>query len=257
MPRVDYDQIAHLYDEPIRDHAADEHLVSFLGQRPDLTPESVRILDVGCGTGKQLAADRTRLPGATLLGVDRYRGMLRIARRRAPAIPWVQGDGAHLPLRSATFDYATNQFSYHHMADREGFFREVHRVLRPGGRFVLTNIDPWSMPQWSIYRFFPEARDRDLQDCYSAETLDGVLSSIGFTNVQVSRQHWRPVERLTDALSYVSDRYRTSQLMVLTEAEHEAGLDRLRAEITARGGDATVESETCLMTVVADRAASA
>jgi SAM-dependent methyltransferase len=255
MPRVDYDQIAHLFDEPIRDYALDERLLGFLGQRPDLSPDTVRILDVGCGTGKQLTADRTGLTQATLLGVDRYRGMLRIARRRAPEITWVQGDGADLPIRSATFDYATNQFSYHHMVDRQSFFREVHRVLRPGGRLVLTNIDPWSMPHWSIYRFFPEARERDLQDCYPSETLVDQLRSIGFTGVDVARQRWRPVERLTDVLAYVSDRYHTSQLMVLTAAEHEAGLSRLRAAISVQGSDATVESEMCLMTVVADRPA--
>jgi ubiquinone/menaquinone biosynthesis C-methylase UbiE len=253
MPRVDYDQIAHLYDEPIRDHVVDERLLGFLERRPDLTPESVRIVDVGCGTGTQLTADRTRLPQAMLLGVDRFRGMLRIARQRGPEIGWVQGDGAHLPLRPETFDYATNQFSYHHMADRRGFFAEVRRVLRPGGRFVLTNIDPWSMPDWAIYRFFPEARERDLLDFFPGDDLDNVLHEIGFEDIEVDRQHWRPVERFADALAYVSDRHRTSQLMVVTDAEYEAGLDRLRAATAWYGDDATVQSETCLMTVVADR----
>ncbi len=35
MSRVDYDQIAHLYDEPIRDHVVDERLLSFLAERPE------------------------------------------------------------------------------------------------------------------------------------------------------------------------------------------------------------------------------
>src|SRR5215218_5415844 len=205
MPRVDYDQIAHLYDESIRDHVVDERLLAFLNERPDLTPESIRILDVGCGTGKQLTADQTRLPAATLVGVDRYRGMLQIARRRGPEIGWINGDGAHLPLHSETFDYATNQFSYHHMADRLRFFHEVVRVLRPGGRFVLINIDPWSMAGWTIYRFFPEAQDRDLLDCLPGEQMADLLREIGFVGVQVERHRRKQPERLADALAYAMD----------------------------------------------------
>jgi ubiquinone/menaquinone biosynthesis C-methylase UbiE len=256
MPRVDYDQIAHLYDEPIRDHPVDERLLAWLDRRTDLSAETVRILDVGCGTGKQLTANRTRLPGAALLGVDRFRGMLRIAARRGPGIGWVQGDGARLPLASASFDYATNQFSYHHMADRYGFFGEVFRVLRPGGRFVLTNIDPWSMSGWAIYRFFPESEQQDLQDCLSAETLTDQLREIGFVGVSVERHQIETVERLEETLAYVSDRHRTSQLMVISDDAYTAGVERVRTAAEERGPDATVTSEICLMAVTADRPAA-
>ena len=51
--RLNYDRIAHLYDEPIRDYNVDPNLVDFLAQQP----QSKRILDLGCGTGKQLTAD--------------------------------------------------------------------------------------------------------------------------------------------------------------------------------------------------------
>lgn len=38
MHRVNYDQIAHLYDEPVRDHDVDPTLLAFLAERPDLSP---------------------------------------------------------------------------------------------------------------------------------------------------------------------------------------------------------------------------
>ena len=91
--------------------------------------------------------------------------MLRVAAPRSPGIVWAQGDGAHLPLASASFDYATNQFSYHHIVEQERFVYEMLRVLRPGGRFVMTNIDPWSMVDWSIYRYFQRLRSRTLTSC--------------------------------------------------------------------------------------------
>lgn len=49
--RVNYDLIAHLYDEPGRDYDTDPNLVKFLKKKADLR---IRILDMGCGTGKQL-----------------------------------------------------------------------------------------------------------------------------------------------------------------------------------------------------------
>ena len=139
--RLDYDTIAEVYDDRRRDYAADDRLTAFLEER-GLSPSNTRVLDVGCGTGKQLAANRGRYPRARLVGVDRSAGMLRVARRRAPDVVWVQGDAQRLPLPTAAFDYATNQFSYPHIPDKAAFAAEVFRVLRPGGRMVVTNIDP-------------------------------------------------------------------------------------------------------------------
>ena len=254
MPRVDYDQIAHLYDEPIREHAVDERLLAFLEERPDLDEASVRILDVGCGTGRQLGANWTRLPGAVMVGVDRFRGMLRIAARRGPGIGWVQGDGAQLPLASASFDYATNQFSYQHIAEQERFVHEMHRVLRPGGRFVMTNIDPWSMTRWAIYRYFPAAFDRDVLDFLPADAFADLMREAGFVDVRIERRARAETRDLAELLAYVSERHRTSQLMVIADDAYRDGLGRLRLELEAAGGaSVTVESEACLLMIRGDR----
>ncbi len=146
MRRVDYDEIARAYDEPSRDHDVDLGLTAFLDEIPSLDASQVSVLDVGCGTGKQLLANRLAMPDATLVGADLSLGMLRVARERCPDAAWVQGDGAALPFRSGAFHYVSNQFSYPHMRHQERFIAEVLRVLRPGGRFVMTNIDPWSSP---------------------------------------------------------------------------------------------------------------
>ncbi|HEX2184138.1 MAG TPA: class I SAM-dependent methyltransferase, partial [Chloroflexota bacterium] len=132
MPRVDYDQIAHLYDEPSRDHGVDPHLVAYLAARPALGVGQARLLDVSCGTGKQLSANRAGFPRTFAVGLDRYAGMRRLARRRGPHLAWVQGDGAALPFRGDSFDFATNQFAYAHLPDKASLVRELYRVLRPG-----------------------------------------------------------------------------------------------------------------------------
>jgi len=78
--RVNYDLIAHLYDEPGRDHLLDQNLVQFISQRQPQQLAYLRILDLGCGTGKQLAADRKHYPEPLFVGVDLFRGMLRQAQ---------------------------------------------------------------------------------------------------------------------------------------------------------------------------------
>src|SRR5215831_4450627 len=138
-PHVNYDAIASRYDtQPYRTKTVDPQLLAFLEQRAPL--EGLALLDVGCGTGNQLVANRGVVPGAWLVGVDRSVGMLRQAQRKAPEITWVQADGALLPFREQGFDFVTCQYAMHHIHDKAAMLGAVFRVLRPGGRFVLSNI---------------------------------------------------------------------------------------------------------------------
>lgn len=254
MARVNYDQIAHLYDEPVRDHGVDQQLVRFLAERPDLAIECVRVLDVGCGTGKQLVADHVTYPRLACTGLDLFAGMLAIAQRRGPEIGWVQGDAARLPFASAGFDYLTNQFSYHHVEDKRAFIAEVFRVLRPGGRFVLVNIDPWQMPAWIIYQFFPDAAALDHQHFLRAESLADLMRLAGFVKVRVTHGHRVTHESLGDFLRYARQRYRASQLMAIGDGAYQAGLQRIERTVDQSGRkQATAASESCLLTIQADK----
>jgi len=98
-----------------------------------------RILDLGCGTGRLTREiERAVSSGAPprVVGLDRSGAMLAVARasREIPA-PFVQGDGAALPFRSA-FDAVFSAATLHWIADHQAVFDSVAVALDDGGRFV-------------------------------------------------------------------------------------------------------------------------
>jgi ubiquinone/menaquinone biosynthesis C-methylase UbiE len=254
MPRVDYDAVATFYDEPARDHVVDPHLLAFLNTRGHAGTSSVRILDIGCGTGKQLAANHGRFPAMSLVGVDRFRGMLDIARRRCRSVAWIQGDGATLPLATASFDYATNQYSYPHIERTRQFIDEVYRTLKPRGRFVMTHIDPWAMPDWLVYQCFPESFELDQRAFVPVERFVTLLRNAGFQDTHVTREDLSKEESVAVFFRYVSDRHRMSQLMAISDEAYAAGLRRIDKQLSESTGRAAMaRSEFVRVTIRGDK----
>lgn len=99
---------------------------------------NARILDLCCGTGDLgLALPR----GPLRVGCDFTPAMLEIAARKARtgrvAFPVVAGDAMRLPFRPESFDRLIVGFGARNLSDLRAAFREMHRVLRPGGRVVI------------------------------------------------------------------------------------------------------------------------
>jgi SAM-dependent methyltransferase len=101
-----------------------------------------RLLDAGCGAG--LAALLARLRGATVAGLDAAPGLLAIARERLPGADLREGDLEALPFEDASFDAAVAINSVFYAADMERAMRELARVVRPGGRVIVT---AWGPPE--------------------------------------------------------------------------------------------------------------
>jgi len=134
--RVNYDAIAHLFDrQPYRAKAVDPELLSFIRRRG---ADNLSILDIGCGTGNQLVANRTLVPGARLVGLDRSLGMLRQAQPKASDIAWLRADAALLPFRAESFDFVTCQHALHHIQDKLALLKGVFSVFAPGDAWSCT-----------------------------------------------------------------------------------------------------------------------
>jgi len=89
-----------------------------------------RVLDVGCGTGRNLPLFET---GTRVIGLDPTRDALVAARRRAPRVPLVQGDAQALPFRTGAFDTVVSGLVFCSVPDPARGLGEVKRVLRPEG----------------------------------------------------------------------------------------------------------------------------
>jgi demethylmenaquinone methyltransferase / 2-methoxy-6-polyprenyl-1,4-benzoquinol methylase len=98
-----------------------------------------RVLDACCGTG-DLAIAALRHGAGEVVGIDFAERMLERARRKEPAIEWLQGDVLALPFEDASFDAATVGFGIRNVDDLEAGLRELRRVLRPGGRLAILEI---------------------------------------------------------------------------------------------------------------------
>ncbi len=108
-----------------------------------------RVLDACCGTG-DLALEAERR-GGRVVGLDFSKAMLERAALKSGTIEWVHGDALALPFGDAEFDAATVGFGVRNLEDLEGGLRELHRVLRPGGRLAVLEI---TRPRGLLRPFF-------------------------------------------------------------------------------------------------------
>ena len=107
-----------------------------------------RILDAGCGAGALLAALRER--GADVSGIDKSAVMLELARRRLGDVADLRVTelGSTLPFPDGTFDDVTASLVLHYLEDWGPALAEIRRVLKPGGRFIMSVNHPFAATPW-------------------------------------------------------------------------------------------------------------
>jgi demethylmenaquinone methyltransferase / 2-methoxy-6-polyprenyl-1,4-benzoquinol methylase len=136
--RAMFDRIAPVYDLMNRVMTAGlDRRWRRLAARAVVRPAD-RVLDACCGTG-DLAVAASKA-GGRVTGLDFSERMLERARRKAPALEWVQGDLLALPFDESSFDAATVGFGIRNVEEVEAGLRELRRVLRPGGRLAVLEI---------------------------------------------------------------------------------------------------------------------
>jgi SAM-dependent methyltransferase len=158
---------------------------------------SPRILDMGCGLAATLLSIAKSHPDADLHGITLVPWQLehgRALNQSSASTARMQislGDYERTGFRASSFDavYALESSCYAHGANKSAFLQEAHRILRPGGRFVVADgfLGPGKLrgPQKRICRI--------LCDCWAIETLGEIeafsreIERIGFRDIVVEQ----------------------------------------------------------------------
>jgi SAM-dependent methyltransferase len=166
-----------------------------------------RVLDVGCGPGFYVLEliERVGRDGS-VVGVDVSRDMLAVAAERADGhenVEFAEGIATALPLPDGSFNGCVSVQVLEYVDDVPAALREMHRVLAPGGRLVLWDVD-WGTVSW-------HAIDRDLMkralgafDSHLAHpslprTLSAQLRDAGFEHVRMEGHVFATNELIPDA----------------------------------------------------------
>jgi len=163
----------------------------FLLQNVGINPTDV-VLEIGCGIGRvgQCLAGRCR----RWIGADVSPHMLGFAAERLREfrnVEFVELPGNDLsPIADSSIDfvYCTVVFMHLESWDRYAYVEEAFRVLRPGGRLYVDNVDLCSEGGWAIFethRRFPIAQRPDhITVCSTPQELQEYLKRAGFEAIQ-------------------------------------------------------------------------
>lgn len=178
-----------------------------------------RFLDLGSGTGTWAAAFRE------WYGVDVVAVEPSAAMRARSAVPVLAGDAGAIPLPDSTVDAAWLSTMVHHVPDLAAAARELARVLRPGAPVLIRSAFAGRPEGIGLFEFFPEAV-RVLDRYPSVDAVRRAFAGFEFVALE-------PVPQVTAAslaeVLSTMDRDAHTPLRLITDAEYEAGLARLRA----------------------------
>ena len=257
MPlHVDYDRVDHRFNQRYerQDYAGIEATaLAFVGSNG-----VSHVAEVGCGSGHWLSVLDTAVAGLRLAGLDPSRAMLAHARAAAPHAMLVRGRAEYLPWRSGTFDRLLCINVLHHVVDRRAFCREAWRVLRAGGEIMIVGLDPHpGRDRWWVYDYFPGALIADRMRYLSVPAVRGLLIDAGFEpKPTFEAEHLSSNVPVSVAAEQgLLERTSTSQLMVISDDEYEAGMTRLRTDRRGPGIEPVLKTDIRLHATIGRRSA--
>ena len=151
----------------------------------------LRLLDVGCGTGRSLDFFKQAWPRLPALGIDMSEAYVAEARRHLKRWCWINfiiANGEAIPLDDESQDAVTSTFMFHELPPkvRRNVFREFVRVLKRGGRLVL--VDSLQIGDESDYdgmlELFPQSYHEPYFASYLKEDFGAIATACGLTHIR-------------------------------------------------------------------------
>ncbi|MGB6175389.1 MAG: class I SAM-dependent methyltransferase [Methylocella sp.] len=151
----------------------------------------LRLLDVGCGTGRFLDFVKQAWPRLAAVGLDLSEAYAREAQqqlKRWSRINLVVGNGESIPVPDNSQDAVTSIFMFHELPPnvRRTVFREFARVLKPGGRFVLVDsLQRGDEPAYEgLLELFPQSFHEPYYTSYIEEDFGAIGGTYGLTHAR-------------------------------------------------------------------------
>ena len=189
----------------------------------------MRLLDLGAGTGMWATAF-AEWYGIDVVAVEPSEAM----RGRSSHPRTLAGHAGEIPLPTDSVDAAWLSTVIHHIPDLRAAAVELRRVLRTGAKVLIRSVFPGRHQRIMLFRFFPEAV-RVLDAYPSVADVCAAFDAAGFEYVALEPVPQQTAESLAAAAAAMR-RDAHTPLKLITDAEYDAGVARLRAAAETEAG---------------------
>jgi SAM-dependent methyltransferase len=215
------------------------------------------ILETACGTGIVTRALCRALPDETFItATDLNQPMIDYAKATSGGkrVDWRQADAQNLPFEDATFDVAVTAFGVMFFPDKVGAFREVLRVLRPGGQWIfnvwnrLETVDLQFIAHTAVAALYPNDPPgffrRTPCGYHEVTAIRADLTQAGFVDVEIETLDLvsRASSPRDAAIGLIRGTPISSEIAARDPMGLDAAVDAATRAIEARYGDARVEA---------------
>jgi len=138
-----------------------------------------KILDIGAGKGEKAARILQAFPGTEVFAVDPNERRISEAKREHPNVRSTVAGAEKLPFDDAFFDKAYSTMALHHFSDLDKALSEISRVVRPGGSYVILEVEPGS-PLGRLFRFLGRLVGEKMQIMAEEQLLARLEHAAGF-----------------------------------------------------------------------------
>jgi ubiquinone/menaquinone biosynthesis C-methylase UbiE len=175
---------------------------------------SKKVLDVGCGVGGSSRC-LAREFGCQVTGIDLTEEYCRVAEMLsqrvglATQVEFLQGDALDLPFADETYDVVWTEHASMNIPDKPRLYREMHRVLKPGGTLAIYDI--LAGPSGPVHFPVPWARNPQSSFLATPDELRRLLGEAGFRIVD----WWDTTEAAREWFAALSEKVRKEGLPAL------------------------------------------